>query len=151
MWELLDLLLIKTKRCNRGSEGKEYFKCKKANINYMSILGNYGVKFVVQDIFGEKLKTVTADNGLLSSFLLEHHLIEVKDLLDALIELLIGELTLLEKSTQSLTMCVASPTETKFFESSETWYNNSNATPDFVLPTSDFKVIVEAWRDYLAS
>lgn len=32
----------------------------------------------------------------------------------------------------------------------EAWEFDNSITPDFILPTSHFKIIVEAWRDYLS-
>lgn len=116
----------------------------------MSVLDDYKVRFGVQDAFGEQIKMIYTNNGLISSFLYEHHLIKVNELVDIFTKLLTGEVTFLESPTQSLLLCIANPIETKFYDDGDVWYNNPNATPDFVMPTSDFKVILEAWRDYLA-
>ncbi len=116
----------------------------------MRILDEYKVKFGIQNVFGEQSKMIYTNNGLISTFLYQHSLIEINQLLDVFTKLLTGEVTFLESPTQSLLLCIANPTETMFYDDGDAWYNNPNATPDYVLPTSDFKVIVEAWRDYLA-
>lgn len=39
--------------------------------------------------------------------------------------------------------------ETKIFKDADEWFDDQTITPDFVLPTLHFKVILEAWSDYL--
>lgn len=111
----------------------------------MSVLNEYNVKFSIE--FGNKI--IHTNNGLISTFLYEHHLITVNELVDIFTQLSTGKITFLEWPTQSLMLCIASPIETKFYDDGNTWYDNQNAPSDFVMPTSDFRIILEAWRDFL--
>jgi len=52
--------------------------------------------------------------------------------------------------TQGLQLSIIGPHITKIYDDQDKFYENQNSpTADFELPTSDFKEIVEAWRDYL--
>ena len=51
---------------------------------------------------------------------------------------------------QSMMLAVIKKTTTKIYDEMDN-YENPNYMADFELPTSDFKVILEAWRDFLIS
>ena len=53
--------------------------------------------------------------------------------------------------SQALQLAIIDSQTTRIYEEQDKFYENENSLPDFQLPTSDFKVIVEAWRDYLVS
>jgi hypothetical protein len=51
--------------------------------------------------------------------------------------------------TNSLQLAVVTKTITKIYEDSDAYDDNNTITPFFTLPTQDFQVIAQAWRDYL--
>lgn len=51
--------------------------------------------------------------------------------------------------TQSLQIIAISYTLTKIYHDMEAYDLNPNITPDYSLPTSDFKEIVKAWRNFV--
>jgi len=48
-------------------------------------------------------------------------------------------------------MLIITNTQTKIYKDIDAWEQNNNVNPNFVLPTSDFKIVVEAWRQFLQS
>lgn len=73
----------------------------------------------------------------------------VKNLLSYIIEVLNGDYLLGGGQIQSMYLANINIVKTKIYQDIEAWEEDNNITPDFVLPTSYFKVIVEAWKDYL--
>jgi len=73
----------------------------------------------------------------------------VNNLLSDIVVVLNGDYLLGGGQTQSMYLANINIVETKIYQDIEAWEEDNNITPDFVLPTSDFKIIVEAWRDYL--
>jgi hypothetical protein len=114
----------------------------------MNILTNYKVQFTNKPGFGNQIFTI---NTWLSAYINDHYYIEEAErLLNGNINRVISrEIIKGGGQTQSLYFAEIGISETKIYQDLEAWELNNNITPDFVLPTIDFKIIVEAWRDYL--
>lgn len=54
-------------------------------------------------------------------------------------------------TTQSLQHIIISYSLTKIYHDSEKYNVNPAITPDFTLPTSDFREIVLAWRNFIST
>lgn len=115
------------------------------------ILNQYQVKFLVRDSFTTSVKSLSTINTWLSAYLSDYYTIGLSDqLLSDVNAVLNGDYPLGGEATQSMYYADIRQSETKIYKDVDAWGENPNITPDCVLPTSDFKVIAEAWRDYLA-
>ena len=61
-----------------------------------------------------------------------------------------GDYALGGGATQSLQYARITQTETKIFKDIDEFMDDESIPPDFELPTDHFKVLVEAWRDFLS-
>lgn len=113
----------------------------------MSVLNDYQVRFSHHPRVG---KTLSTNNEWLSAYISDHYTIdEVNRLLDGINKVLRAQIPLAGGETQSLYLANITASETKIYEDSETWQQNNNISPDCTLPTPHFKIIVEAWKNYL--
>ena len=113
-----------------------------------SILNDYNVKFFVPEEYGKKY--MTSINPWLSQFIGDHRTVDIVNAILVNINSVInGQLPEWVELSQSLEVASVKPNQTKIYKSADEWEQNNNIAPDFILPTSDFIVIVEAWRDYL--
>lgn len=112
----------------------------------MHVLNRYEVKFI--NTFEKQIHSI---NTWLSAYINDHYTIEETErLLNKNInKVLNGEIKKGGGQTQSLYFADITILETKIYQDMEAWEFDNSITPDFILPTSDFKIIVEAWRDYL--
>jgi len=112
----------------------------------MDALNQYEVKFV--NTFGKQIYTI---NTWLSAYINDHYTVEEAErLLNKNINKVLNrEIEKGGGQTQSLYFAEITILETKIYQDMEAWEVNNTITPDFTLPTSHFKTIVEAWRDYL--
>ncbi|HEY6141873.1 MAG TPA: hypothetical protein VIV55_00410 [Flavobacterium sp.] len=86
----------------------------------------------------------------MSAYISDHYYYDAaNELLNDINEVLTGEILRAGGQTQSLYLGEIKISETKIYRDMEAWEEDNTITPDFTLPTADFKVIVEAWRDYL--
>lgn len=116
----------------------------------MSILQDYQVKFSIKKIFNKDFKRIYTVNDVLSSYISDHNnIMQVNLLLNEINDVIDGIKTIGGWDTQSMYFSIILINETRIYQDIEAWEEDNNITPDFVLPTSDFKLIVEAWRDYL--
>jgi hypothetical protein len=53
--------------------------------------------------------------------------------------------------TQSMYLAIINCNVTSIYKDMDSYYDNPSITSDFNLPTQDFQIIVQAWRDYLVS
>ncbi|OJX28683.1 MAG: hypothetical protein BGO86_03545 [Chryseobacterium sp. 36-9] len=117
----------------------------------MSILSNYKVKFGLKIFFDTEYEFIDTISESLDSFIWEaNNANRANQLLDAINYALANSDSNITYPAQSMMLAVIKKSTTKIYDEMDN-YENSNHTPDFELPTSDFKVIVEAWRDYLIS
>ena len=116
----------------------------------MSVLNQYKVKFMVRNLFNTNVKSILTISDMLSAYITDLNTAnKVNQLLNDITEVLNHIHPLGGGQTQSTYLAHITATETKIYQDMEEWEENNNIQPDFTLPTSDFKVIVEAWRDYL--
>jgi hypothetical protein len=110
----------------------------------MSILENYQIQFF-QDRLG---KALSSKNDWLTCFILGYESsFSLKILIKACDYSLNGgdEMNIME--ADDLYIADIGPLTTKIFKDIDVW-GAGGAEPDFELPTTDFKEIVLAWKDY---
>ncbi|WP_136468740.1 hypothetical protein [Flagellimonas onchidii] len=113
----------------------------------MTILERYKVN--ISTPVGDRA-LITAENMWLAQYINDHYsLSEANRLLQSVNEVLTGVASLGGGATQSLQLANIELPDTKIYKDVDDYFDDETITPDFVLPTADFKVIVEAWRDYL--
>lgn len=113
----------------------------------MSILNDYKVQLLNRAPFGKQIFTV---NIWLSAYLYDYYYYEAaNELLNGINEVLNEDIPRAGGQSRSLYLADININETKIYKDMEVWEEDNNITPDFILPTAHFKVIVEAWRDYL--
>ncbi len=114
----------------------------------MNTLEKYKVSFYIHSALGKRLKTI---NDWLSLYIWDHYDLTLANLLFNEVNSVVnGEKRNGGWDTQSLYLAKITKNTTKIYKDLYDWEENNNIAPDFELPTSDFKVIVEAWRDFLA-
>lgn len=118
----------------------------------MNVLNDYGIKMYIKTIHGINRKGMSSSNYPLTNFLMNFDSREgAEKLLNHINKVLDGTYSWNDERTQSMSLGVVTPTTTKIYDDEDVFYENADATPDFELPTSDLKVIVEAWKNYLSS
>lgn len=116
----------------------------------MSILNNYQVKFSKRNSHGKQVKSLSALNTWLSAVISDYYTVDrANHLLTDVNSVLNGTNINRGGATQSLYLVHISNNETKIYSDLDEWEANNNVAPDFVLPTAHFKVILEAWINYL--
>jgi hypothetical protein len=114
----------------------------------MNILENYKVKFYIDDEFS--VACIDTNNDILSSFIWEHcDSDRTGDLLDAINDVLNGSLTIADGATQGLIFVKILANTTSLYKNANAYYEDETIAPDYTIPTTDLKEIVEAWLDYL--
>jgi hypothetical protein len=116
-----------------------------------SVLENYQVKFD-SDKLKSGFKSISTSNEWLSQFIDDHYTISETD------RLLSGIKTILAEGhingggfpSQSYQLAIINNSVTKIFIDLEEWEEDNNIIPAFTLPTNDFKIILEAWREQLS-
>lgn len=115
------------------------------------ILNQYKVSFSIKTFFNQNFKSMHTINDMLTVYIMDHNTpLQANLLINEINEVLQETKILGGWDTQSLYFCRITPDKTQIYSDLESWKENNNIEPDFVLPTSDFKSIVEAWRDYLS-
>jgi hypothetical protein len=118
----------------------------------MSILNIYQVKFFIRNSHGKQVKSLSTLNTWLSAVISDYYTVDrANHLLADINGVLNGTNTIGGGATQSLYLVDISNIETKIYRDLDVWEANNNVSPDFVLPTTHFKVILEAWRNYIQS
>lgn len=111
------------------------------------VLKNYKVEFIDEINLGKSLLT---NNQMLTSSIFDHYnLRKANQLLDDINSVLNGVSSEIAIPTQSLYLIDITYNTTKIYDDADSWEENNNITPTFILPTDDFKIIIIAWRDYL--
>lgn len=114
----------------------------------MSVLNNYNVQFFIPLNYGGKCISTT--NGWMSQLIGDHNTIQtINFVLNNVNQVLNGNINHWIGENLGMQIAYVELNETKIYKDSEDWHTNNNITPDFILPTAHFKVIAEAWRDYL--
>ncbi|MBD1392436.1 hypothetical protein [Mucilaginibacter glaciei] len=95
-----------------------------------------------------KIETV---NEWLSQFIDDHYTKSMASRLATNVAAVLHEnpLTPLIFFTQSMQCATITSSSTKIYELMDEYLDDNNITPAFVLPTADFKIIVESWSDYV--
>ncbi len=114
------------------------------------ILNQYKVSFSKPTGFGKKL--IFSVNVVMNQFIGDHYTLnDANDLLNFVNEIISSNSSVFVDSyTQSEQIALINSTVTKIYADMDAYLDDNNITPNFTLPTAHFKVIVEAWRDYLS-
>lgn len=117
----------------------------------MSILTNYKVTFGIKKIHNSNFKFMRSISYSLDAIIVNFrsvidcdHLLKVINLSSDISQQ--GETVY---TTQSLQIITISYTLTKIYHDREAYDLNPNITPDYSLPTADFKEIVKTWRNFV--
>lgn len=113
-----------------------------------SVLNQYKVKFFTT--IGNGIHNrITSINDLLSQVIWDSYTIYDANVLLTGISSILNNNETIQFNTNSLQVIVVDRNVTKLYEDFNTYNADNTITPYFTLPTSDFKVIVEEWRNYL--
>ena len=113
----------------------------------MSVLIDYKVELFNKVNLGKGLST---KDQMLTSVIFDHYNIrKANQLLDDICNILSGISLEIAIPTPSLYLIEISLSTTKIYDDGHAWEEDNNIIPSFTLPTVDFKIIVEAWRDYI--
>lgn len=114
------------------------------------ILNQYKVSFSNPAGFGKKL--IFSVNVVMNQFIGDHYTLNRANILLNVIDYILSSNSseFDEVDTQSEQIAVINSTVTKIYADMDAYLDDNHITPDFTLPTAHFKVIVEAWRDYLS-
>ncbi|OCX52110.1 hypothetical protein BEL04_11480 [Mucilaginibacter sp. PPCGB 2223] len=113
------------------------------------ILDLYKVNFSSSVDF-PKLNRISSINTTMSQLIGDHYrLSEVNRLLFGINAVLNNDIPIYDTYTQSLQILITDVSTTRIYIDLDDYEADNSIPPDFTLPTKDFKVIVEAWRDYL--
>ena len=117
----------------------------------MSTLTDYKVTFGIKKINSSNIKFMHSISYSLDSIIADFvsvigcdHLLKVINLSSDISQH--GETVY---TTQSLQIVTISYTLTKIYHNMEAYDLNPNITPDYSLPTVDFKEIIKAWRNFI--
>ncbi|MCD1115267.1 hypothetical protein [Chryseobacterium turcicum] len=119
----------------------------------MSIITDYKVTFGIKKIHDSNLKFMRSISYSLDSIIVNfRNAIDCDNLLEAINRRLgISQQGEIIYPTQSLQIITISYTLTKIYHDMEAYDLNPNITPDYSLPTADFKEIVKAWRNFVVN
>lgn len=113
------------------------------------ILEKYKVSFVTSQEFAIYNRICSVD-ATMSQFIGDHYVVNAANrLLKGLTNVLSGKMDIYNPYSKSLFMLVADETVTRFYDYYDKDYEDSSVLPDYILPTADLAIIVEAWRNYL--
>ncbi|MBP9689979.1 MAG: hypothetical protein KBE91_10240 [Bacteroidia bacterium] len=98
------------------------------------------------------MKNISTIDETMSAFIWDHYTLNSANSLLNLIDGIISSniLEFDEVYTQGEALALINNTVTKIYIDMDAYLDDNNIPPDFTLPTAHFKVIVEAWRDYLS-
>ncbi|WP_419700955.1 hypothetical protein [Mucilaginibacter sp. NFX135] len=114
-----------------------------------AILNQYKVQFFT--LVGFALgNNITSINDLLSQIIGDHYTIyDANSLLNGIDQVLNNTIPIIEFDTPSLQVAVVNSNITKLYEDFYSYENDNTIVPYYSLPTQDFQIIVQAWRNYL--
>ncbi len=113
------------------------------------ILKQYKVSFSNPADF--EMKLIDSVNVVMNQFIGDHYTLNSANSLLNVIDNTISSNSSVfdEVYTQSEQIALINSTVTKIYADMDAYLDDNSITPNFTLPTAHFKVIVEAWRDYL--
>ena len=119
-------------------------------IEKMNILDNYKLEFEVRKIFNKDFKILHSINDVLSAYISEHNTpLLANSLLIEIDNILNEKKTEGGWDTQGFCMAKIKCNETKIYADLEFYEKNKKITPNYILPTKDFRAIVEAWKNFV--
>ena len=116
----------------------------------MNVLNDYKVRFYEKKFFNRNFKLISTINDDLTGYIMDYDTMpKVNQLLNDITAVLSNDYSLGGGQTQSMYLARITSIETKIYQDIEVWEQDNNIQADFILPSADLKVIVEAWKDYL--
>ena len=116
----------------------------------MSVLKNYMLEFEVKKIFNRDFKILHSINDVLSAYISEHNTpLLANSLWTEIDDVLNGKKTEGGWDTQGMCIAKIKPDETKIYADLEVYEKNKEITPNCILPTKDFRAIVETWKNFV--
>lgn len=110
------------------------------------MIGQYKIKFYRKNLHGRILFGMNSINSLLDQFVTQDQkLSNIDETLDAVNALLNGEINEINYTRDSGDTVIANNQTTTLYDDP----NLSINSPKFSLPTSDFKLIIEAWKNFV--
>jgi hypothetical protein len=114
----------------------------------MSILHDYNVNFFLPVNYGRKC--ISSTNDSMSQFIGDHNkVVTINLLINNVNQVINGSVNHWVGENLGMQIAYVGQSDTKIYKDAQDWHTNNNIAPDFVLPTAHFKIIIEAWRDYL--
>lgn len=111
---------------------------------------NYNVTFFILEQYG--MKRISTTNDWMSQFIGDHNRIDTAtSVVNNIEKVLNGNQAEWIGENLSMQLIIVNARDTKIYQSSEDYYINPKISPDFILPTIDFKNIFESWINYLKS
>lgn len=120
----------------------------------MSILTDYKISFGVNKIHNTDFKFISTISPSLDAMLFEFRSVSSCDGLLKGISLKLANSPQSEDflfTTQGLQMIKIGYSVTKLYHDVEKYDANPNVNPNYTLPTTDFKAIVEVWRNFVSN
>lgn len=116
----------------------------------MTVLEQYQIQFYIKNILGSDYKQIKTINTWLSAYIYSFNKVHrVNNLLDRINNVLDGSISDAGGQTQTMYYGVITISEIKIYQDYEAWEQDNSITPDFTMPTLDFKEIIEAWKTFL--
>jgi hypothetical protein len=117
-----------------------------------TILQQYQVQFSTPLNFVLYNKIITV-NSVMSQIIGDHYTIYDANALLSGVNQVINDPNTNEMDfyTDSLQLALITKTVTIIFADSDAYDNDNTIAPSFSIPTTDFQIIVEAWKNYLVA
>lgn len=116
----------------------------------MNTLQKYKVEFEIKTFFNRDFKILYTTNDALSAYITEHNTAMLANaILIEIGSILIGRKLEGGWDTQGMHLAKIKSHETKIYDDLESYEKDVDMTPNCILPTKDFRTIVEAWKNFL--
>lgn len=113
----------------------------------MDVIKKYNINFFEREDIGKDLST---NNDILSCYVWEHRNIQETDQSLRFVDQVLKGISLeIEYPTKSLYVIIFTESVVKIYDDADEWERDNNREPTYTLPTLDFKIILEAWRNFL--
>lgn len=119
----------------------------------MSILIDYKIKFGVKKHFNQEDKFMKSINPVLDGLIIEFYTVSRCDQLLNALDQMINNSQLGENwfQTQGMILIKIKHSTTSIFEDPQEFDLNPNGNGDYTLPTTDFREIVRAWKNFVSN
>ena len=112
----------------------------------MEVIEKYNVKFYVDQ---DSRKRISTSNGMLTGYISDWYNLKLANELYDDICKISNDSSARILETQSFYVAVMNLLETKIYIDIDLWEEDNNIKPDCILPTKDFKEIVNSWKKFM--